>query len=144
MLRRTRHTTTIVLVCLVLIIVLASRRHTAVHEWLDTVRVPGIQGSWIHDDFAFASSSSGRGSSGTGTGSDGLDDYGLLVVDSSSSSKLGQGKLRVHPIEKLLERGRRLARDIEGVKRSIRSVEDAEGDYRSAFGMAPPRGFDEW
>lgn len=49
-----------------------------------------------------------------------------------------------HPVEMLIERGKKLAEDMERRIASVMSVKDSAKDYVLSFGMRPPRGFDAW
>lgn len=53
-------------------------------------------------------------------------------------------KLREHPIAILIREAEKKADRLDAKIRSIRTLEDAEADYRAAFGMDPPRGFRRW
>ena len=52
--------------------------------------------------------------------------------------------LEEHPIELLIERGRRQAAAQQARRDEVESLDDSVDDYRAAFGMPPPRGFDAW
>ncbi|WVQ78122.1 hypothetical protein IAT38_000203 [Cryptococcus sp. DSM 104549] len=69
-----------------------------------------------------------------------VDRKGLMSWDPTTQAE-GAGK---HPIKLLIERGAKLAQVIEEKLAGIKSVKDAAEDYRGAFGMRPPRGFDAW
>lgn len=64
-----------------------------------------------------------------------IDARGLTAFDASA---------RTHPISSLIERGRWQAAAQQARRRAVKSVEDSAADYRDAFGMAPPRGFEAW
>lgn len=49
-----------------------------------------------------------------------------------------------HPVEMLIERGKKLAEDMERRIASVMSVKHSAKDYVLSFGMRPPRGFDAW
>ena len=49
-----------------------------------------------------------------------------------------------HPILRLIARGRRLAAELEEKQGRILSLQDAVNDYKEAFGMMPPEGFEGW
>lgn len=55
---------------------------------------------------------------------------------------LGRGTR--HPIEELIERGKRKAEEVEKSIKAVRSFSRAVEDYKRAFGMDPPEGFHEW
>ena len=91
----------------------------------------------------------GRGSKSTGStegssiGSGGsseeleIDKRGLAVVHNTAS-------LAKHPIEALIERGKKLAAAQQAKWDEAESLEDSVDDYTTAFGMAPPKGYDSW
>jgi hypothetical protein len=49
-----------------------------------------------------------------------------------------------HPILHLIDTARVRKDEIEFKKRQVDSLEAAVEDYRAAFGLDPPQGFDEW
>lgn len=51
-----------------------------------------------------------------------------------------------HPMEELFELGRRTAAEVQDKSDTVRQggVEAAVKDYKKAFGMDPPEGFDVW
>lgn len=59
-------------------------------------------------------------------------------------AKVDKSKLTVHPIRQLIERAQMLYDEQQMKIASIRTLEDAVEDYRQAFDMDPPRGFDTW
>lgn len=64
------------------------------------------------------------------------DQRGIMTYDPKQHKK--------HPIELLIERGKRLVTAIDRRVKSITTLEAAVTDYKEAYGMAPPRGFDNW
>lgn len=50
----------------------------------------------------------------------------------------------VHPLLELIQRGRDTALQHDQKREGIRSLEDAARDYKAAFGLDPPEGFDQW
>lgn len=67
------------------------------------------------------------------------DRHGLRVIPLDQETKL-----REHPIATLIREAGKKADQLDAKIRSIRTFEDAEADYRTAFGMEPPRGFRRW
>lgn len=61
---------------------------------------------------------------------------GLATVDKS--------RLTTHPVRALMERAEGLYEEQQKRIAAIETLEDAVEDYRRAFGMDPPRGFDTW
>jgi hypothetical protein len=59
-------------------------------------------------------------------------------------AKVDKHKLTTHPIRQLIERAQELHDEQQMKIASIRTIEDAVEDYREAYGMEPPRGFDVW
>ena len=51
---------------------------------------------------------------------------------------------RTHPILQLIEKGKQRVLEKEKRRLKVRSLRDAVEDYREAFGMDPPEGFDAW
>lgn len=49
-----------------------------------------------------------------------------------------------HPIVMLIKRGRAMHEAQEKKRRRVNSLRRALSDYREAFGMDPPEGFDKW
>lgn len=77
----------------------------------------------------------------------------LLPADTPLLGPFGAGIVRplesedaraVHPLLELIQRGRDTARQHDQIRESIRSLEDAARDYKTAFGLDPPEGFDQW
>lgn len=52
--------------------------------------------------------------------------------------------LRAHPLLALIEEGRRRAAAVQKVRDGVRILRHAAVDYRRAFGVDPPEGFDIW
>lgn len=67
-----------------------------------------------------------------------------LVIDVKGLTSYVEGKSEKHPIELLIERGRRLAKLVESKEREIESVTDSADDYEKVFKVKPPKGFDTW
>lgn len=67
------------------------------------------------------------------------DKHGLLVLPLDQEKKL-----REHPIATLIPQAEKKADQLDAKIRGIRKLEDAVADYRDAFGMEPPRGFQKW
>lgn len=59
-------------------------------------------------------------------------------------AEVDEGKMTVHPIRELIERAHMLYEEQQRKIQSIRTLEDAVEDYKRAFKMDPPRGFDTW
>lgn len=70
----------------------------------------------------------------------------LLDYDDGGIARTIQrkGTLGDHPILELIQRGRDLAVKHAEIRDGISSLEDAVADYRAAFGMNPPVGFEQW
>lgn len=49
-----------------------------------------------------------------------------------------------HPIVELMERAKRLNREMNQIKEQSRTLKGAIRDYVTKFGMQPPEGFDKW
>ncbi|KLT44771.1 hypothetical protein CC85DRAFT_295510 [Cutaneotrichosporon oleaginosum] len=64
------------------------------------------------------------------------DERGFLSYDAAKHTK--------HPVELLIERGKRTVAAIEARLAAVNSLQAAVADYKAAYGMAPPRGFDAW
>lgn len=73
-----------------------------------------------------------------------LIDSSGLVVDEKGLVSYSQDNATGHPIEMLIERGRKLAEEMDSKIASVTSVKDSVMDYVTAFGMGPPRGFEAW
>jgi hypothetical protein len=73
---------------------------------------------------------------GAGTPREKPNTHGHLVVSSNYTG--------VHPIKKLIKEAEEKAKAIEKKNKSIKYLRDAVADYETAFGVRPPRGFDEW
>lgn len=69
-----------------------------------------------------------------------VDSRGLLIYSPDESV----AKNAKHPIEMLIERGKRLAKAQEAKIAEVESVDDSVDDYTGAFGMSPPKGYDAW
>lgn len=84
-------------------------------------------------------STEGSSSIGGGGSSEGveIDKRGLAVVHTTIP-------LAKHPIEALIERGKKLAAAQQAKWDEAESLEDSVDDYTTAFGMAPPKGYDSW
>ncbi|GHJ84047.1 hypothetical protein NliqN6_0449 [Naganishia liquefaciens] len=67
------------------------------------------------------------------------DKHGLRVLTLDQ-----EFKAREHPIATLIREAEKKADQLDAKISSIRTLSDAEADYRSAFGMEPPRGFRKW
>lgn len=64
---------------------------------------------------------------------------GLAFVDVDHMD--GGGR---HPILELIQRARDRANSVRERIRKVRGVHDAAKDYKEAFGMMPPEGFEQW
>ncbi|WWD15888.1 hypothetical protein CI109_100312 [Kwoniella shandongensis] len=69
-----------------------------------------------------------------------VDSKGLTSWSPSS----GSGEQKRHPIELLIERGKRLAREMEAKIAKVTSLKDSVHDYEKRFGLKPPKGFESW
>ena len=69
---------------------------------------------------------------------------GLVYHERVGLAKVDRSNLGMHPVRELMERAERLHAQQQEKIASISSLEDAVEDYREAFGMEPPRGFDTW
>lgn len=49
-----------------------------------------------------------------------------------------------HPIIELMERAKRLKREMDQTREMTQTLEGAVRDYEAAFGMRPPEGFEKW
>lgn len=65
-----------------------------------------------------------------------FDERGIMAYDPELHDK--------HPVELLVERGKRMAESIEARIAKVDTVAAAVDDYEQAYGMPPPRGFDSW
>lgn len=65
-----------------------------------------------------------------------FDERGYLTYDPEKHGK--------HPVELLIERGKRMVAAMEERINKISDIQAAVADYKAAYGMAPPRGFDAW
>ncbi|GMK56809.1 hypothetical protein CspeluHIS016_0306490 [Cutaneotrichosporon spelunceum] len=65
-----------------------------------------------------------------------FDERGLFTYDPEKHNE--------HPVELLIKRAKRMVAAIEERVAKIDSIEAAVADYKAAFGMVPPRGFDAW
>ncbi|KAK8869838.1 hypothetical protein IAR55_000406 [Kwoniella newhampshirensis] len=76
------------------------------------------------------------------------DEHAGIVVDSkgltSWTPPSGLGERGRHPIEMLIERGKKLASEMEAKIAKVTHVKDSVHDYEKRFGMRPPRGFETW
>ena len=73
---------------------------------------------------------------GAGTPREKPNTHGHLIVSANYTG--------VHPIKKLIKEAEEKAKAIEKKNKSIKYLRDAVADYETAFGVRPPRGFDEW
>lgn len=73
-----------------------------------------------------------------GVSSDGVE------IDSRGYINYVPGKTVTHPLELLVERGKRLAAEQEAKIREVQTLEDAVDEYEREYGMKPPKGFDKW
>jgi hypothetical protein len=69
---------------------------------------------------------------------------GLIFHERVGLAKVDRSHLGMHPVRELMERAERLHAQQQQKIASIASLEDAVEDYREAFGMEPPRGFETW
>lgn len=65
-----------------------------------------------------------------------FDERGFLTYDPEKHKK--------HPVELLIERGKRMFAAMEERIAKVNTIHAAVEDYKAAYGMAPPRGFDHW
>ncbi|BEI92004.1 uncharacterized protein CcaverHIS019_0408240 [Cutaneotrichosporon cavernicola] len=65
-----------------------------------------------------------------------FDERGLLTFDSD--------KHNGHPVELLIERAKLIVAAMEERISKVDSIQAAVADYKAAYGMVPPRGFDAW
>lgn len=49
-----------------------------------------------------------------------------------------------HPIIELMERAKRLKREMDQTREMTKTLEGAVRDYEAKFGMRPPEGFERW
>ena len=49
-----------------------------------------------------------------------------------------------HPIIELMERAKRLKREMDQTREMTKTLQGAVRDYEAAFGMRPPEGFEKW
>ncbi|KAE8538024.1 hypothetical protein D1P53_006091 [Cryptococcus gattii VGV] len=83
-------------------------------------------------------------SAGVFDGDDGQrTDSAGIVIDKKGLMSYSPGHAG-HPVEMLIERGKKHAEDMERRIASVKSVKDSAKDYVLSFGMQPPRGFDAW
>ena len=75
--------------------------------------------------------------------SKGADDK-LIYEQRIGLAKVDPQRLGKHPIRELMERAERQLEAQNAKIASVTSLEDAVEDYKQAFGMDPPRGFDTW
>lgn len=66
-----------------------------------------------------------------------IDSQGLISFTSTSG-------LKRHPVELLIEKGRKVHQEIEARIAGITELRDAVEDYEKSWGMKPPKGFDYW
>ncbi|KIR74135.1 hypothetical protein I310_01732 [Cryptococcus deuterogattii CA1014] len=110
----------------------------AVHYYLPPFHRSGPPSPGAEPYFASSPSSSVfDGEDGQRTDSSGV------VVDKKGLMSYSPGHAR-HPVEMLIEKGKKLAEEMEHRIASVKSVRDSAKDYLLAFGMRPPRGFDAW
>lgn len=69
---------------------------------------------------------------------------GLTFDKRLGLAKVDKHKLTTHPIRQLIERAQEQYDEQQRKIASIRTLEDAVKDYREAYDMEPPRGFDTW
>ncbi len=69
-----------------------------------------------------------------------IDRKGLLNYDPQSPD----WKRSKHPVELLIEKGKRDHQELEARLRGITELRDAVEDYEKGWGMRPPRGFEYW
>lgn len=69
---------------------------------------------------------------------------GLTFDERLGLASVDQSSMTTHPVRALMDRAERLHEEQQVKIASIKSLEDAVEDYRQAFGMDPPRGFDTW
>ena len=67
-----------------------------------------------------------------------------ISIDERGLTAYVEGKSKKHPIEALIERGRRLAKAQEAQIREVMSLSDSAEEYEKAFGLKPPKGYDAW
>jgi beta-1,2-xylosyltransferase len=67
-----------------------------------------------------------------------------VEIDSRGYINYVPGKTLAHPLELLVERGKRLAAEQEAKIREVQTLEDAVDEYEREYGMKPPKGFDKW
>jgi hypothetical protein len=77
------------------------------------------------------------------TGPKGVSSDGV-AIDSRGYTNFVPGKTVTHPLELLVERGKRLAAEQEAKIREVQTLEDAVDEYEREYGMKPPKGFDKW
>jgi hypothetical protein len=68
-------------------------------------------------------------------------DRGMLRVGLPSIGKVLAGD---HPIKTLIRQAEDTAEEMAKLKTSVDSLDDAVANYRQAFGMEPPEGFEKW
>jgi hypothetical protein len=74
--------------------------------------------------------------------SDGLrSGKGLMEVELPAPGKTIRAR---HPIAQLIEQAEGRASEMRELRESIRTLEDAVANYKEAFGLNPPEGFDRW
>jgi len=68
-------------------------------------------------------------------------DRGMLRVGLPSIGKVLTGD---HPIKTLIKQAEGKAEELARLKASVDNLDDAVSNYRQAFGMEPPEGFEKW
>jgi beta-1,2-xylosyltransferase len=49
-----------------------------------------------------------------------------------------------HPIERLMERAKKQVKALESRINQVETLDDAVEEYETSYGMAPPKGFEDW
>jgi hypothetical protein len=77
-----------------------------------------------------------------------LDKHSHVPTTLSSADKRGlvtyEPTSKRHPIELLIENAKIQAQQLQARINSIETLEDAVADYKDAYGMTPPKGFNQW
>jgi len=68
-------------------------------------------------------------------------DRGMLRVGLPSIGNVLTGD---HPIKTLIKQAEGKAEELARLKASVDNLDDAVSNYRQAFGMEPPEGFEKW
>nr|XP_019013499.1 uncharacterized protein I206_01567 [Kwoniella pini CBS 10737]OCF52280.1 hypothetical protein I206_01567 [Kwoniella pini CBS 10737] len=100
-----------------------STSQRSIHRLNDRISRPPSSGGWSREVYEESGIS--------------IDHKGLVYLDKEAENDL-------HPIKKLIERGKELAEKQKSKIESIQSIEDAVDDYVDTFSMKPPKGFDHW